>query len=213
MNIRLKESEVTQACPNVCGPMDCRPPGSSVHGIFQARILEWVAISSSRGSSQTRDWTLGSSIAGRRFTIWATRELLGCNSRWRDSCDLRESCQTELKTGCSQREMSLGSQELTHNSCSWNQGWFWRTWREVPKASSKDTCRFSSWDILFILFPSQQVSNQSRSFERNHLWPCINSPVFSKVDMKIKRRELLLKHISRSMYNSISQHFYPLSFS
>ena len=54
--------------------MDCSPPGSSVHGILQARILEWVAIPSSRGSSQPRDWTLVSGIAGRFFTIWATRE-------------------------------------------------------------------------------------------------------------------------------------------
>ena len=42
---RLKWSEVAQSCPTVCDPMDCSPPGSSVHGIFQARILEWVAIS------------------------------------------------------------------------------------------------------------------------------------------------------------------------
>ena len=54
--------------------MDCSLPGSSVHGIFQARILEWVAISFSRGSSQLRDWTLVSCIGGRRFPIWATRE-------------------------------------------------------------------------------------------------------------------------------------------
>ena len=46
----------------------------SVHGILQARILEWVAISSSRGSSLPRDWTQGSCIAGRFFTIWATRK-------------------------------------------------------------------------------------------------------------------------------------------
>ena len=50
-------------------------PGSSVHGIFQARILEWVAISSSRKSSQPRDWTQVSRIVGRRFTIWALREV------------------------------------------------------------------------------------------------------------------------------------------
>ena len=54
--------------------MDCSPPGSSVHGIFQARVLEWVAISFSRGSSQPRDWTQVCHIAGRRFTVWATRE-------------------------------------------------------------------------------------------------------------------------------------------
>ena len=46
---------VAQSRPTLCIPMDCSPPGSSVHGISQARILEWVAISSSRGSSQPRD--------------------------------------------------------------------------------------------------------------------------------------------------------------
>ena len=58
----------------LCNPMDCSPPGSSVHGILQARILEWVAISSSRGSSQPRDRTQVSCIAGRFFTDWAMRE-------------------------------------------------------------------------------------------------------------------------------------------
>ena len=61
-------------CPTLCNPMDCSLPVSSVYGIFQARILEWVAISFSRGSSQPRDRTLVSCNAGRRFTIWATRE-------------------------------------------------------------------------------------------------------------------------------------------
>ena len=54
--------------------MDCGLPGSSVHRIFQARAVEWVAISSSRGSSRPRDWTQVSRIAGRRFTVRATRE-------------------------------------------------------------------------------------------------------------------------------------------
>ena len=54
--------------------MDCSPPGSSVHGIFQAWILEWVAVSFSRGSSWPRDRTRVSRIVGRRFTVWATRE-------------------------------------------------------------------------------------------------------------------------------------------
>ena len=48
MNIKARVSEVTQSCLTLCDPMDCSPPGSSVHGIFQARILEWVAISFSR---------------------------------------------------------------------------------------------------------------------------------------------------------------------
>ena len=59
------------SCLTLCDRMDCRPPGSSVHGILQARILEWVAISSPRGSSWPRDWTpvsYISCIAGRFFT-------------------------------------------------------------------------------------------------------------------------------------------------
>ena len=51
--------------------MDCSLPGSSIHGIFQAIVLEWVAISFSRGSSPPRDWTRVSCIVGRRFTVWA----------------------------------------------------------------------------------------------------------------------------------------------
>ena len=69
------ESEVTQLCPTLGNPVDCRPPGSSVHGILQARILEWVAISFSRVSSRPRDRTQVSHIIGRRFNLWATREV------------------------------------------------------------------------------------------------------------------------------------------
>ena len=65
---------VTQACPALCDPMNCSSPGSSVHGIFQAWILEWVAIPFSRGSSRPRHWTWVACIAGRSFTGWATRE-------------------------------------------------------------------------------------------------------------------------------------------
>ena len=59
----------------LCDPMDCSPPSSSVCGILQARILEWVAIPSSRGSSWPGDQTHDSCIAGIFFTIWATREV------------------------------------------------------------------------------------------------------------------------------------------
>ena len=65
---------VGQWCPTLCNPMNCSLPGSSVHGILQARILEQVAISFSRGSSWLRDWTWVSCIASRCFNIWATRE-------------------------------------------------------------------------------------------------------------------------------------------
>ena len=63
------ESEVAQLCPTLCDPMDCSLPGISVHGVFQARVLEWVAIAFSRGSSQPRDQTWVSCIVGRCFTL------------------------------------------------------------------------------------------------------------------------------------------------
>ena len=66
-NIISYRSEVAQLCPTLCDPMDCRLQGSSVHGIFQARVLQWVAISFSRRSSWPRDRTQVSRIAGRRF--------------------------------------------------------------------------------------------------------------------------------------------------
>ena len=65
---------VAQLCLTLCDPRECSLPGSSVHGILQARILEWVAMPFSRGPSWPRDRTQVSCIAGRFFTIWATRE-------------------------------------------------------------------------------------------------------------------------------------------
>ena len=65
---------VAQLCPTLCDPKDCSPPSFSVHGILQARTLEWVAMPSSRGSSQLREQTRVSCISGGFFTVWATRE-------------------------------------------------------------------------------------------------------------------------------------------
>ena len=67
---------VAESCPVLCDPMDCSPPGSSAHGIFQARILQWVAISFSRGSSWIRDQTHVSCIGRWILYHWATREAL-----------------------------------------------------------------------------------------------------------------------------------------
>ena len=69
---KTPESEVTQSSLTLCDPMDCNLPGSSVHGIFQGRILEWVAISFFRGSSRPRDPTWFSYTADRLFTVGAT---------------------------------------------------------------------------------------------------------------------------------------------
>ena len=69
------ESEVAQSCLTLRYPMDCSLPGSSIHGIFQEIVLEWIAISFSRGSSRPRDGTQVPRILDRRFTVWATREV------------------------------------------------------------------------------------------------------------------------------------------
>ena len=65
----LRVCLVAQSCPTLCDPVDCSPPGSSVHGILQARILEWVAMPSSRVPSQPRDRAQVSHVAGTFFTI------------------------------------------------------------------------------------------------------------------------------------------------
>ena len=67
---------VAQSCPTLCTPWTVAPTGSSIHGILQARILEWVAISFSRGSSPPRDQTWVSYTAGRYFMVWTSREAL-----------------------------------------------------------------------------------------------------------------------------------------
>ena len=105
---------VVQSCPRLCDPMGYSPPVSSVHGIFQAKILEWVAISFSRGSSQPRDRTQVSHIAGWYFTIWNTREVLSprvCS----DSCPLSPWCYLNISSSvapfssCSQSFPASGS--------------------------------------------------------------------------------------------------------
>ena len=103
--------EVAQPCLTLCDPMDYSPPGSSVHGISQARILEWVAISFSRRSSQPRDWTWVSRIVGRRFTVSATREV----------CDQPRQC---IKK---QRQKRQRCKEQTFDS---GRRWVWDDLRE-----------------------------------------------------------------------------------
>ena len=81
---------VAQLCLTLCDAMDCSPSGSSIHEISQARILEWVAIPFSRGSSQVRDRTHISYITSGFFTVWASRETPKTGMRmgiYRDQCN------------------------------------------------------------------------------------------------------------------------------
>ena len=73
---------VAQSCPILCDPMDYSLPGSSVHGILQARILEWVAIPFSRGSFKPMDQTQVSCTAGRFFTIWEANINFSSRKIW-----------------------------------------------------------------------------------------------------------------------------------
>ena len=68
-NMENKVKVKSFSCVQLCDTMDCSPPGSSIHGIFQASILEWVAVSFSRGSFQPWDRTQVSRIEGRHFTV------------------------------------------------------------------------------------------------------------------------------------------------
>ena len=72
----LLPSGVSRSILSLCDSVNCNLPGPSVHGILQARTLEWVAVLFSRGSSQARDRSQVPCTAGRFFTIWATREVL-----------------------------------------------------------------------------------------------------------------------------------------
>ena len=74
------ESEIAQSCPTLCNPVDCSPPGSTVHWILQARILEWVAISFSRVSSWPRDQTHISCVSC--IAVWFWLETLQVTLEW-----------------------------------------------------------------------------------------------------------------------------------
>ena len=111
MKVNVK---VAQLCPTLCDPMDYM-----VHGILQARKLEWVAFSFSRGSSQPRGWTQVSCIAGRFFTSWATREAWECHEEWlsKDETSLACSPTTHILL-CGPVPDRPGT-----STCSWPGNW------------------------------------------------------------------------------------------
>ena len=104
---------VAQSCLTLCNPMDCSLPGSSVlHGPYHARILEWVAISFSRGSSQPRDQTFVSCIARGFFTISATRKLAHMIIEAEKSQDL-QSQETQQSQWCKFQSKSEGRRRMS----------------------------------------------------------------------------------------------------
>jgi len=123
------ESEVAQSCLTLCDPMDCSLPGSSVHGIFQARVLEWGAIAFSRRSSRPRDRTWVSLIVGRRFTIWQQAAFNFAHRPLHDHTMSRavylskgeppQSSVTSLNWGCLPEKEKNSSQDFTYSVSLW----------------------------------------------------------------------------------------------
>ena len=151
----------TQSCLTICDPMDCSPPGSSVHGIPQARILEWVAMPFSRGSSQPRDRTRVSCTAGRCFALCATREvllLLLVNKRllWATEFSPRLNFPCNLSPGKEPGGDETKSSPLfikwkllvftnkVLNSC-WRENWLRTFWIKWNTRRILD-CRVREWD-------------------------------------------------------------------
>ena len=117
--------------------MDCSPPGSSVHRILQERILEWVAIPFSRGSSQPRDRTWLSCIIGRFFTVWVTREIdKTVSDSFRNLLHL--NCQVEGRAlRKEQRGLFFGIFVSAKNRKHLRKGFqirFWKWWGKSAKA-------------------------------------------------------------------------------
>ena len=110
----MKESgsEVFQSCLTLCNPMDCNVPGSSVHGILQVRIMEWVAISFPRGSTLPRDQTCVSSSCSFVWMYWqptpvflpgeshGQRILVGCSTRGCKESDMTERLHFDFSLSC-----------------------------------------------------------------------------------------------------------------
>ena len=111
----------------LCVHTDCNPPGSSVPlsclGILQARILEWVAMPSSRGSSQPRDRTQVSSTAGRFFTVWATKEAQEYFTSWatQDAPLITRDMQIKTTMGYHVTLVRMAIKKTTDNKC-WQKG-------------------------------------------------------------------------------------------
>ena len=152
----------TQSCPILCDPVNGSWPGSSVRGILQARILEWIAISSSRGTSQPRDQTLVSCISctgERSLYHWATWEV-HCLWEWSINCPTFHLSLEEAK---SLRELGQGIQE----ACCPTEA----VWLSEPQ-----------WNLRVLMKPSVMASRDTvpqwppESTESAVAWPEILSP-------------------------------------
>ena len=155
-------------CPTLCDPVDCSPPGSSVHGIFQARVLEWVAISFSKGSSQCRDWNWVSCIAGRCFTLWPCLHVL---IGWVGRIFSQLIHLSNYHDVCFKYLTILFSYSVQSLICVWLFATPW------PKAHQTDLSITNSWSLL-------KVMSIKSVMPSNHLILCpllLPPPIFSSI--------------------------------
>ena len=145
---------VAQPCPTLCDLMDCSLPGSSVHGILQARTLEWVALPFSRGSSQPRGQTWVSCIAGRFFTLWTTREA------WRRQKKVKMRKGTGGKGGINKGKQDTEGWQARKPMCSRNSKRDWGgSWLAQMRQEGKEgvtRARAPRWCSGFVSFSSGQ---------------------------------------------------------
>ena len=164
--------------------MDCSLPRSSIHGIFQARVLEWVAISFSRGSSQSRDRTWVSRIVGRRFTIWATREVSFPTFLpfFRISHQRATSVYSELMSGAKVFSTFFTLVGFSTRTCSLMLNMLWDLTKTLPifltftsflsiKISlmqSKRCTFFHRWEFLYswLFHPSMEKSGRKQKLPK-----------------------------------------------
>ena len=159
---------VSQSCLTLCSPMDCSPPGSSVHGIFQARILDWIAVPFSRGSSQSRDQTRVSYIAGSLY-CWATREAPPNCVSVVDNSALRSSfiilCQTLLyHIKSTKNSLRSFSEHVNFTGVQYTIIWFYRN-------SENIFCKFFTLNSSKFHLPTYfGVSNSWDKGHKRWLW-------------------------------------------
>ena len=162
------EMRSAQSRPTLCNPRDCSPPGYSVHGILQARILERVAVPVSRGSSQPRDRTWVSCIAGRLFTVWATREAQTHTrvcwgwSLTKEVARLQQPLVRRLHNGggrrsCKSRGNCKEKLKLAKHRATGNRKQEWK--------KTKTSTRMSiSWKMAFPLEPPRKCIHMEKCF-------------------------------------------------
>ena len=146
---------VAQSCPTLCKSMDCSPAASSVHGILQARILEWAAIPFSRGSAQPRDWTGVSCIAGRFFSVWATREANFISNQFTERLLESARCQVlcyvlEIRYKWPQEGQSqVGKiKKVSNDNPLWHM--WWGVYTSVPTWRQKENATKRTWHLSWV---------------------------------------------------------------